>query len=90
MTKYTKRQYLADVAANEVEMQKVKDFLNHLNEKVENGAQINEEISNVWNAAHDKEWEIEQERSDIERRWNRRNWTWQDHSEYALVSANID
>jgi len=90
MTKYTKHQYVADIAANEAETAKVKAFLDHLNTKVENGAQITEEMSNVWNAAHDREWELEQERFDIELRWSQRDWTWADHSHYDLVMQNID
>jgi len=85
-----KRQYVEDIATNEAEMAKVKAFLDHLNMKVENGAQITEEMSNVWNAAHDREWELEQELFDIERRWIQRNWTGQDHAHHELVMQNID
>ncbi|HEY0120633.1 MAG TPA: hypothetical protein VGC14_02540 [Rhizobium sp.] len=87
---YTKRQYLADIAANETAIIAVKAELNGYNERVEAGEKITEAPSEAWNAAHDREWDLQQERSDIERRWSTRNWTWQDHSFAALVSANID
>ena len=90
MTKYTKRQYLADIATNEAAVAAVKAELASYNDCVEAGEKITEALSDAWNAAHDREWELEQERFDIERRWSTRNWSWQDHSFAALVSANID
>lgn len=90
MTKYTKRQYLADIAANEAAIEAVKAELESYNARAESGEEITEELSNAWNAAHDKEWELEQERALIERRWVRRNWGAADYATYELVSANID
>lgn len=90
MTKYTKRQYLADIATNEAAIVAVQNELNGYNERVEAGEQITEELSNAWNAAHDKEWELEQDRHSIERRWTQRNWTGADYASYELVAANID
>lgn len=90
MTKYTKRQYLADIATNEAEAASVKAKLSGYNDRVEAGEPVTESLSVSWNAAYDREWEIEQERQDIERRWSRRNWNWQDHSFAELVSQNID
>lgn len=90
MTKYTKRQYLADIAANEAAVAAVKAELESYNIRVENGEKVTDELSEVWNAAHDREWELEQERHDIERRWSRRNWGAADYSSYDLVAANID
>lgn len=90
MTKYTKRQYLADIAANEAAIVAVQNELNGYNERVEAGEKITEELSNAWNAAHDKEWGLEQDRHSIERRWTQRKWTGADYASYELVAANID
>ena len=90
MTKYTKRQYLSDIAANETAVAAVKAELSSYNDRVEAGEKITEALAAAWNAAHDREWELEQERQAIERRWTQRNWSWQDHSFASLVSANID
>lgn len=90
MTKYTKRQYFADIASNEAAIASVKAELESLNARAEAGEKITEEISTIWNAAHDREWGLEQERFDIERRWTQRNWTGADHAFAELVAANID
>lgn len=90
MTKYTKRQYLADIAANEAAIETVKAELESYNVRVENGEKITDELSNAWNAAYDREWELIKERHDIERRWTRRNWNAADYATYDLVAANID
>jgi len=90
MTKYTKRQYLADIAANETAIASIKAELENLNASAEAGEKITEELSITWNAAHDREWELEQERFDIERRWTQRNWNGADYAFAELVAANID
>ncbi len=90
MSKYTKRQYLADVAANQAAIEVVRAELAGYNDRVEAGENIAEELSSAWNAAHDREWEFEQKRHDIERRWTMRNWTYADHASYELVAANVD
>jgi hypothetical protein len=89
MTKYTKRQYLADLAANDADAAANKAALDSFAERAEAGEDV-ASMSEAWNAAHDREYEIEQERFAIEQRWMKRNWTWQDHSFSSLVSANID
>lgn len=89
MTKYTKRQYLADIAANEDATAAIRSELSAFAQRAEAGESVNE-ISDAWNAAYDREYELEQERHAIESRWSTRNWTWQDHSFAELVSANID
>lgn len=89
MTKYTKRQYLADIAANEAALLANAAELESFNNRLEAGESI-ESLSEAWNAAHDRTYELEQERFDIERRFSTRNWSWQDHSFAELVSANID
>lgn len=90
MTKYTKYQYKKDIAANDAAAIKVKELLAVFDRMVDNCEKITNEISDAWNATYDRGWELQQEREDIERRFRRRNWTWQDHSEYELVSQNID
>jgi hypothetical protein len=89
MTKFTKRQYNEAIAANEAALVANAALLESFNDRLEAGEKI-ETLSDAWNAAHDQTWELEQERHAIEQRWNRRNWTWQDYSEYELVSQNID
>lgn len=90
MTKYTKRQYAADIAANEAAIAAVKAELADYSDRAEAGERITEALSIAWNAAHDREWELEQERFTIERRWTQRNWTGADYASYELVAANID
>lgn len=90
MTKYTKRQYLADIAANEAAIASVKAELDGYNARAEGGERISEELSAAWNAAHDREWELEQERHSIEIRWTQRNWTGADYAFAELVAQNID
>lgn len=89
MTKYTKRQYLADVAANNIALADLAIELAGYNDRLEAGEPI-DTLSDAWNAAHDREWSLTEERADIERRWSRRNWTGADYSSYELVAANID
>lgn len=87
---YTKRQYLNDIAVNEAAIALVQAELSSYNERVEAGERITEELSTTWNDAHDREWDLEQERSAIERKWTTRKWTCADHASYELVAANID
>jgi len=90
MTKYTKRQYVADTIANAAAIANNKTLLEFFNINLENGEMLTEEWSKEWNAAHDKAWELEQELFDIERRWIQRNWTGQDYAHHELVMQNID
>ena len=90
MTKYTKRAYLADIATNEAEAATVQITLAQFAARLEDGETLTTEWSEAWNAAHDREWELSEERADIERRWNRRHWTGADHATAELVAANID
>lgn len=91
MTKslYNKRAYLADIAANNQAAAEVRDLLESFNVRLEAGEPI-ADLSDAWNAAHDRAYEIEQEREDIERRFSRRRWTAADYSTHSLVVANID
>jgi len=86
MTKYTKRQHLAAIAANEAAIAAVKDEIETLSTRFEEG----EEVAAAWNDANDREWELGQERWAIERRWAQRNWTGADYAFAELVAANID
>lgn len=89
MTKYTKRQYNKDIAANEAALAAVQAELTSYADRAEAGESVNE-MADAWNAAYDRQCDLELERHDIERRLSTRNWNWQDHSFAALVSANID
>lgn len=89
MVTYTKRAYLADIAANEAAIVAVQAELVRFSERLEAGESI-ADLSDAWNAAHDLEWSLTEERADIERRWSRRRWTGADHAAYELVAANID
>ena len=89
MTKYTKRQYLADLAANEAKKAANAALLDSFADRAESGESVNE-MAAEWNAAHDREYEIECERHSIERRYAQRHWNWQDYAHAELVSANID
>mgnify|MGYP000644426239 CR=1 FL=1 len=86
---YTKRQYLADIAVNEAAIAVVQATLSGFADALDNGTSI-EALSEAWNAAHDREYELEQDRQDIERRWNRRHWTATDYAARELVADNID
>jgi hypothetical protein len=86
---YTKRQYLADIAANEADQAAVVELLASFHARLEAGESIHA-LSDAWNAAHDREYDLEQERADIERRWSRRHWTGADYALRELVAANID
>jgi hypothetical protein len=86
MTKFTKRQYLAAISANEAAIEAVKAEIEALNVRFEAG----EEVIAAWNAANDREGELGQERWAIERRWTQRNWTGADYAFAELVAANID
>lgn len=89
MTKYTKRQYLADLAANHMSAADLRIELESYQNRLEAGEPI-DTLSDAWNAAYDRQYELDQERADIERRWSRRNWTGADYASYELVAANID
>lgn len=90
MVTYTKRAYLADIAANEAALAAVRLTLSNFADRIEDGGESIADLSESWNAAHDREYELQQERADIERRWSRRRWTAADHAAYELVAANID
>lgn len=89
MTNYTKRQYLADLAANHISAADLRIEMESYQNRMEAGEPI-DTLSDAWNAAYDRQYELDQERADIERRWSQRNWSWQDHSFASLVAANVD
>lgn len=86
---YTKRQYLADLAANEAAQAATADLLASFNARLEAGESI-AALASDWNAAHNREWDLQQEREDIERRFSRRRWTGADYATHDLIAANID
>jgi hypothetical protein len=87
---YTKRQYLADCAANSMARSDVQVQLEEFRNRLEAGEQLTADWSEQWNAAYDAAYQLEQERADIERRFSRRRWTGADYATYELVAANID
>lgn len=87
---YTKRAYLADIAANEAAQAVIADLLAQFAARLEAGETLTADMSDEWNNAYDAEWELSEERADIERRWNRRHWTGADHATRDLIAANID
>ena len=89
MTKYTKRQYLADLAANDAKEKANNALLQSFEDRVNAGESI-AAMSDAWNDAYDARYDIQNERNDIEARYSRRNWTWQDHSHHDLVMNNCD
>jgi hypothetical protein len=89
MTKYTRRQYNTEIAANDAALTAVDAQLDSYATRSEAGADVNS-MADAWNAAWDVRYALEQERLSIERRRLMRNWTWQDHSFAELVSANLD
>lgn len=90
MTKYTKKQYLADVAANDKEIEInvwiVSGFLN----RIEKGEKITDKVYSQWKSAHDRFYKIHNDRAVIECRFRRRNLALRDNNLAALVSQNID
>lgn len=90
MTLYTKRAYLADIAANEAAAAAVAADLVRFNDTLEQTGTLTAELSDAWNAAYDRQYDIEQERADIERRFSRRRWTGADYATHDLIAANID
>lgn len=47
-------------------------------------------LSDVFNGVYDLQQNIKQEQKFLEDKWDKRNWTGQDHNEWELVSNNID
>jgi len=65
-TLYTKRQYLADCAANSIKQADVVSKLASFNDRLETGEQLTADWSDEWNNAYDAAYQLEQERADIE------------------------
>jgi len=89
MTKYTKRQYQKDLAAVAAAIEAVKIELSSFADRAEAGEDVNA-MSEAWNAAHDRQYELECEQHEIERRFARRDWSYQDYVFADLVAQNID
>ena len=89
MSKYTVRQYRADIAANEAAAADVAAQIAAFTARHEAGEDF-QIFADAWNAAYDRQHEIEEEGRRIECRFRQRNWTWQDHSFASLVLQNID
>ena len=84
MTTYTKRQYQADIAANETAVAANNETIARLE------ADYTPAHYDALNAAYDLSHNLEVDLSDIHRRFRQRNWTQQDRAFANLVAANID
>lgn len=90
MTSYNKRQYrqdLADVAAKFQANRTAQIILVHA---MDAAATVTVEQGDELNRLYDEEYDIEQERQDIERRWSTRNWTAADFTTASLTAQNVD
>ena len=89
MTKYTKRQYQADIATNDAQMERALAEVARIEAKFENGTNTEDDYD-LGNAAYDLVSAIEIARKDIDRRWSQRNWGAHDFAMRELISANAD
>lgn len=91
-TKYTRRQYDADVNANQAAIASIDVAIEALHDEfnADPAAGIANGIGERFNALYDRRYELELERQAIESRWVRRNWTASDYSSWDLVTANAD
>ena len=90
MTKYTKRTYNKEIAANEAALDAVEANLQAFNTLHNSQGKLSDAMREAWYAALNRRRELEQERKAIEQRWIMRKWNWQDHSYAELVAANND
>lgn len=90
MKTYNKRQYrqdLADVAAKFQANRTAQIILVHA---MDAAATCTVEQGDELNRLYDEEYNIEQERKEIERRWYTRNWTAAEYNTASLMANNVD
>lgn len=87
---YTRRAYNADLAANAREIATVEALLSDFQSRHDAGEPLTLAWGEEWNAAHDRKWDLEEDRHQIEMKWTRRHWTHSDYTFAELVSANAD
>lgn len=87
---YTRRQYAADLAANAREIATVETLLAGYQMRADAGEPLTLAWGEEWNAAHDRKWDLEEDRHQIEMKWTRRHWTGSDYAFAELVAANVD
>ena len=90
MTKYTKRQYQADVAANEAAIIANNELLESFERDHEAGIPLTNERYDEWQIAMDKSFKLACDTVDIERKWIFRNLSFQDDVQRGLIAQNID
>lgn len=86
MTKLTKKTYNKSLGLLNNELDAVKAILSLAEET--NGISLPD--LDMWNEYHDRQDAIENAIADLKASWDRRNWTWQNHSLANLVAQNID
>jgi hypothetical protein len=87
----TRKQYSAKVKAVAETLLKVEAKVQGLVERYERGEQFRfRSTADVFNALHDTEYRLSSELRDVEAAWSRRNWSFQDYQQAALVAQNID
>ena len=90
MTTYNKRQYRQDLADNAAKFSANRTAQIILVRAMDAAAAVTVEQGDALNRLYDEEYDIEQERKDIERRWYTRNYTAADFETANLMAANVD
>ncbi|WEG18549.1 hypothetical protein PQ478_08705 [Alkalihalophilus pseudofirmus] len=91
MAKITKKEYnrrkqlILDEIKNQNEL--LESYEKAANEDFE---KAHAEIGDKWNEAHDKIYDLEKELKFLDDEWDKRNWSHQDHTEWELITNNID
>lgn len=88
VSRYTKRQYERDIQANDLAKADVRALIAALSIEAERG--VTDDLTERFNAAHDREYSLEQDRRNIECRWIQRHWTASDYAALSLAAQNID
>lgn len=87
--RYTdKRRYNTDLMLLESYAETLQQEIDYLIAKFENEDDMT--AVEALNPLHDEAYAIQEEIRSLERRWGKRNWTYQDHAFYDLVMQNID
>jgi chromosome segregation ATPase len=87
----TRRQaHRKNVDRLEAELAGVRAVIEALTARVDGGERASAELTDAFNEAYDREYELEREIRSAESDWGRRNWTFSDYASWNLVAANID
>lgn len=92
--KMTKKQYEERKTFLENELQKLNVLEKGLNDHLQSKDKIltseKLDIFEKFNTLYDEQYRIQSELQSLERQWNTRNWTYQDHMQHDLIAQNID